>query len=367
MPVVDTFWYRLRPAHLVLFPASLLFGAVIAVRRTLYARGILASERLPVPVIVVGNISVGGTGKTPLCIWLAQRLAQHGYSPGIVMRGYGGTGAVQAVAADADPAAVGDEAVLLARRCDCPVWTGRKRVQAARALLAHHPSCNVIISDDGLQHYALQRDVEIVVVDGERRFGNGCLLPAGPLREPLRRLQAADAIVVNGGSVVAKLRARQYRMWLRGERLVNLLEPARSATAEAFAGQTVDALAAIGNPGRFFAHLRSLGLRIRPQPFPDHFAFTPDDLAFAGEGPLLMTEKDAVKCARFARENYWYLPIDAEVDAELERHIIEALKASHGREAAGNPRLPGHQGRPHPRQGRSAADLPASRSRLPDP
>lgn len=333
MPVIDTFWYRIRPAHVALFPASLLFGAVVAVRRALYANGMLPTERLPVPVIVVGNISVGGTGKTPLCIWLAGLLARHGWSPGIVTRGYGGSGAVQAVGGEADPRLAGDEAVLLARRSGCPVWAGRNRPAAARALLARHPACDILISDDGLQHYALQRDLEIVVVDGERRFGNGCLLPAGPLREPLRRLESADAVVINGGGPLARLRARQYGMRLCGERLVNLLDPARSIAPAAFAGQTVYAVAGIGNPARFFAHLRSLGLDIRPQPFPDHFAFSPADLAFAGDVPVLMTEKDAVKCTAFAQANHWCLPVDAQVDAELAQHIIDALKAMHGHQA----------------------------------
>jgi len=333
MHVTDNFWYRIRPAHLVLVPAALLFGAIVGTRRKLYAMGILRTERVPVPVIVVGNISVGGTGKTPLVIWLARLLSQHRFHPGIITRGYGGNSAVQAVAADADPARAGDEPVLLAQRSGCPVWTGRRRVHAARALLAAHPDCDVLISDDGLQHYALQRDLEIAVVDGERRFGNGFMLPAGPLREGVRRLESVDAVVINGGSLIAKVRARQYAMQLAGQRLVNVLDARRSADPETFAGQTVDAVAGIGNPARFFAHLRKLGLAIRPQPFPDHFAFTPDDLAFAGEGPVVMTEKDAVKCRAFARSNHWYLPVEAQVDAQLGHHIIDALKNLHGRQA----------------------------------
>jgi tetraacyldisaccharide 4'-kinase len=331
MAVIETFWYRIRPAHLVLYPASLLFGAVVAARRALYALGLLRSERVPVPVIVVGNVSVGGTGKTPLVLWLAQLLRQHGWSPGIVTRGYGGSTAIQEVGPGADPAQAGDEPVLLAQRSGCPVWAGRRRAQAARALLGTHPACNVLISDDGLQHYALARDLEIAVVDGERRFGNGLLLPAGPLRESVRRLESVHAVVINGGPVVAKLRARQYGMQLSGARLVNLRDPSRAVGPEAFAGTIVDAVAGIGNPSRFFAHLRALGLSVRPQPFPDHFAFSADDLAFARDGPVVMTEKDAVKCRAFAQPNHWYLPVEAQVDAELGRDLIDALKTNHGR------------------------------------
>ena len=336
MAVIDTFWYRIRPAHLVLYPASLLFGAIVAARRWLHARGMLRSERLPVPVIVVGNISVGGTGKTPLVIWLARTLARHGFKPGIVTRGHGGTTEVQPVAPQADPARAGDEPVLLAQRSGCPVYAGRRRVQAARALLAAHPGCDVLISDDGMQHYAMQRDLEIAVVDGQRQFGNGLLLPAGPLREPPRRLASVDAVVVNGGSLIARVRARQYAMELGGRQLVNLADPHRVETPSAFAGRILHAVAGIGNPGRFFAHLRALGLEVRPQPFPDHFAFTPDDLAFAGDDPVVMTEKDAVKCRAFARPGWWYLPVDAQVDAQLERDLILALEAlpPHGRQAA---------------------------------
>jgi tetraacyldisaccharide 4'-kinase len=335
MAIIDTFWYRIRPAHLALYPASLLFGAIVATRRWLHVRGILRSERLPVPVIVVGNISVGGTGKTPLVVWLARLLAQHGFRPGIITRGHGGTTDVQPVAPDSDPAHAGDEPVLLAQRGGCPVWAGRRRVQAARALLAAHPRCDVLISDDGLQHYAMQRDVEIAVVDGQRQFGNGLLLPAGPLREPLRRLGSVDAVVINGGNLIARVRARQYAMELLGQRLVNLLDAHRSEPPAAFAGRAVHAVAGIGNPQRFFAHLRALGLVVRPQPFPDHFAFTPEDLAFAGDDPVVMTEKDAVKCRAFARCSYWYLPVDAQVDAQLGADIIQALKAlhQHGRQA----------------------------------
>ncbi|MHB1292307.1 MAG: tetraacyldisaccharide 4'-kinase, partial [Sulfuricella sp.] len=193
-------WSRLTPWHVVLLPLSILFGLVAALRRVLYRAGLLRAIRLPVPVIVVGNISVGGTGKTPLVLWLADFLRQQGYHPGIVSRGYGGgTQGVVAVDIRSDPAVVGDEPLLLARKSACPVWVGRDRVAAGNALLRAHTECDVLVSDDGLQHYRLGRDLEIVVVDGERKFGNGLLLPAGPLREGVSHLRSVDAVVVNGG------------------------------------------------------------------------------------------------------------------------------------------------------------------------
>ena len=193
-------WGRLSLWHLLLVPLSWLFWLLTFLRRLGYRTGLLKTYRLPVPVIVVGNISIGGTGKTPLVTWLAQNLSQHGYHPGIISRGYGGnTSEVSAVGLDSNPEAVGDEPVLLARRAKCPVWIGRDRVKAAQSLLRTHPEVNVIISDDGLQHYRLQRDFEIAVVDSSRGFGNGRLLPAGPLRETPFRLETVDAVVMNGG------------------------------------------------------------------------------------------------------------------------------------------------------------------------
>ncbi len=332
MHFIDYFWSRLRPAHLVLFPLSLAFWAVTGLRRWLYRIGWLKSHRLPVPVIVVGNITVGGTGKTPLVLWLAQRLTEAGYHPGIVTRGYGGSEDVQEVPPDADPAGAGDEPLLLARRGPCPVWAGRDRAATGRALLAHHREVDVVISDDGLQHYRLARDVEIGVVDAQQQFGNGLLLPAGPLRERKARLRQVDAVVVNGGSVPHLPDAIGMR--LRGEVLVNLSDPTAARTAREFVGQTVHAVAGIGNPQRFFATLVDLGLEFTAHPFPDHYAFRPEDLDFPGADAILMTEKDAVKCAAFARPQLWFLPVEAEIDPPLERRILAKLKAHHGRQAA---------------------------------
>ena len=334
MRVLEHFWYRVRPAHFILYPLSLIFGTLAGMRRALYRLGWLHSERLPVPLIVVGNISVGGTGKTPLVIWLTDLLREQGYRPGIVTRGYGGTQTIQEVRPDSDPRAAGDEPVLLARRSKVPVFAGRKRLEAARAMLSAYPYCDVIISDDGLQHYALARAIEIAVVDGERRFGNGWLLPAGPLREPVRRLALVDAVVVNGNSVLPKVRAPQYAMAFRGTTFRNLLNPGFRASASDWRDRGLHAIAGIGNPQRFFAQLQQMGLNFRAHPFPDHFGFAADDLAFAGSDVLLMTEKDAVKCAAFARENWWFLPVDAEVDPTLGELILAKLRSLNGRQAA---------------------------------
>lgn len=332
MSVADRFWYRLRPAHLLLVPLSLVFALIVALRRNLFRWRLLKAHRLRTPVVVIGNISVGGTGKTPLVIWLAQALRARGYSPGIVTRGYGGSEEIAAVRADSDPRLCGDEALLLARRSGCPVWTGRDRAAAGARLLEAHADCDVVISDDGLQHYRLARDVELAVVDGERRFGNGLLLPAGPLREPLRRLREVDAVVINGAGDLDVPAAKCFRMQLHGDVLANLQDPRRRMKPGDFTGP-VHAVAGIGNPQRFFAHLRALGLDVRPNPFPDHHPFQASDLAFAGTEPVVMTEKDAVKCEGFAGNNLWFLPVEARVAEDLADYVDALLRKRNGRQA----------------------------------
>lgn len=329
---LERYWYRITPLHAVLFPLSLAFRAAVTVRRALYALGIARAARLPVPVVVVGNITVGGTGKTPLTLWLTRFLAEHGRAPGIVTRGYGGAlVAPRRVFADSDPFACGDEAVLLARRGGRPVWAGADRAATARALLAAHPECDVVVSDDGLQHYALARAAEIVVLDGARRCGNGLLLPAGPLREPLSRLAAVDALVVNGAPGQEAFGApgvpadRRFTMTLAGAVFYNLRDPRRKATREQFPRQRLHAVAGIGDPQRFFRHLEGLGLGFLAHPFPDHHAFGPADLAFAECDAVIMTEKDAVKCERFCDEKCWALAVDAQVDPRLGQLILQRL------------------------------------------
>lgn len=320
----------------MLFPLSILFGLVSALRRVLYRIGLLRAIRLPVPVIVVGNISVGGTGKTPLVLWLADFLRQQGYHPGIVSRGYGG-GIQGAVAVDirSDPAIVGDEPLLLAKKSGCPVWVGRDRVAAGNALLRAHPECDVLVSDDGLQHFRLDRDMEIAVVDGERKFGNGLLLPAGPLREGVSRLRSVDAVVVNGGSLKAAMLLRnEFEMSLEGEVFCNLRHPEMRAVAADFGGKKLHAVAGIGNPQRFFAHLRRLGLAFEEHAFPDHCVFRPQDLDYDDADALLMTEKDAVKCAGFADERYWALAVEAILPPAFGQTVLQKLRDIDGRQTA---------------------------------
>lgn len=324
-------WYRQGLWQLVLLPFSALFWLLSASRRVAFRYGLMASRSLPVPVIVVGNITVGGSGKTPLVLWLAQFLRKQGYRPGIVSRGYGSS-AVEACPVDPvdDPALKGDEPVLLARKSACPVWVGRNRAAVGRALLAAHPDCNVILCDDGLQHYRLRRNVEIAVVDGQRRFGNGRLLPAGPLREGMWRLSRVDAVVVNGGNALEGL-AAQYQMHLNGERLTNLRSGETRPAAD-LAGLKLHALAGIGHPQRFFDHLHGLGLDFVTHVFPDHHVYLPGDLDWPDAEALLMTEKDAVKCAAFADNRYWVLPVTAEMDPQFGPKILELLRKLDGRE-----------------------------------
>ena len=321
---LEAYWYRLSPLHLVLWPLSVVFGALAALRRFLYRAGLLASARVGVPVIVVGNINVGGTGKTPCVIWLAAWLLDHGFKPGIIARGYRGNArAPRPVTAASDPGAVGDEAVLLARRCACPVWVGNARVAAAQALLAAQPQCDVIISDDGLQHYALERDVELVVIDGERGCGNGMLLPAGPLREPVTRLARVDALVINGGTLfpqaILPSAVPAFDMRLEGATFYALRAPQQEVGPAHFAEQAVRAVAAIGNPQRFFNRLHELGITFTARAFPDHHAYTPADCAVGAQTAVIMTEKDAVKCERLAGagDHWWALRVDAVMDPGL--------------------------------------------------
>ena len=327
---LDRHWYRLSWLSILLLPLAAVFGCVVALRRTLYRTGALPSYRVPVPVIVVGNITAGGTGKTPLVLWLCEFLREQGYAPGIVSRGYGGRGDTMAVSHDSAPAIAGDEPVLLAQRSRCPVWIGRDRVAAARALIAANPGCNVILSDDGLQHYRLQRDFEIAVIDGSRGSGNGLPLPAGPLRESARRLAEVNAIVVTGSSHSSAANLPTFTMELEGSAFRNLLNPAFHQEASAFRGKRIVAVAGIGNPARFFDHLQRLGLSFAAHAFADHHAYIQADLEFSDADAIVMTEKDGIKCLRFARENHWVLPVNARVDMALGRLILEKMKTRHG-------------------------------------
>ncbi len=329
MAGLEQYWYRTSPVHLILIPASWLFGVLAALRRALYRLHILKSYALPVPVVVIGNISVGGTGKTPLTLALAQQLKGAGYRPLIVSRGFGGTLQQQAVIASSTAQQVGDEPLLMALRNICPVWVGRDRVATALLALKANPQCDVVLCDDGLQHYRLQRDVEIVVVDGARRFGNGYLLPAGPLREPVSRLNNVDAVVINSGNIIDN----QYIMKLSGRTFYNLLHPEKTATADDLKDLRSHAVAGIGHPQRFFDDLKSLGLNTISHAFPDHHPYAAHELAYPECDALLLTEKDAVKCAPFADERYWVLRVDARIEPALIEHLLRKI-ALHGRKTA---------------------------------
>ena len=328
-------WYR---PHLTLLTASLLplswlFGTVTALRRALYRAGILPRVRLTVPVIVIGNIAAGGTGKTPLVAWLVERLGMAGRRPGVISRGYGGS-AVQptAVRTGDDPQVVGDEPLLLARG-GVPVWIGRDRAATARSLLDAHPEVDVLVSDDGLQHYRLRRNIEIVVVDADRGFGNRRLLPAGPLREPVSRVSSADAVVLNGAASPGASTGEvpRFSMLLAGEVFRSLSDPTKTARAAFFADKRVQAIAGIGNPARFFASLRALGLTPECVAFPDHHRYRAADLVFPEADCIVMTDKDAIKCATLSDARMWTLPVTAEVEPGLIERILEKLN---GRQAA---------------------------------
>lgn len=310
-------WYRTSAVSLALWPFSLLFRAGVAARRGLYRAGVLAADRLPVPVVVVGNLVAGGAGKTPLTLWLAAALARRGYVPGIVSRGYGGTEPGPAeVPPGGDYRRYGDEPLLLAETSGVPVWIGRRRARAARALLAAHPERDLILCDDGLQHYALARDVEIAVTDA-RGHGNGFMLPSGPLREPASR--RVDALVANGAGP-------GYAMHLDPAGFHRVGGGATEAVdVAALAALRLHAVAGIGHPERFFATLRGLGLAFRPHAFPDHHAFTPRDLDFPDCDAVVMTEKDAVKCRGFARTDLYALRVTARVDESLADFLAERI------------------------------------------
>jgi len=313
------FWYRRGAIAWLLWPLSLVFGIGVALRRSLYFVRILKSAHPGVPVVVVGNITVGGSGKTPLAIWVAEFLKSKGWSPAILSRGYGAkVEAPRAATVASDAAEVGDEPIVLARRSGCPVWVGADRIAVAAALRAAHPDVNVLVLDDGLQHYRIRRDVEIAVVDA-RGLGNGFLLPAGPLREPRLRLRTVDAVVARGSAVTG------YAMKLEGEEMHRMTDARERRPLKAFAGQKVHAAAGIGDPNRFFLHLGAAGLKVIPHPFPDHHPFSARDLEFGDGLPVILTEKDAVKLRSAARPEWWVLPVSAKLDPGFGAWLLRKL------------------------------------------
>jgi tetraacyldisaccharide 4'-kinase len=321
---IEEAWRSRGTLSRLLLPLSFVFVVLAVIRRALYRAGLLTSVRLPVPVVVVGNITAGGAGKTPLVLWLVDELTRRGRHPGVISRGYGGSAAgVREVSHGDTPRVVGDEPLLIKRRAGCPVFVGRDRSAAGQALLAAHPECDLIICDDGLQHYRLARDVELAVVD-RRGFWNGWPMPAGPLREPVSRLKSVDAVVANGWDGVAN-----FRMTLQGDRFVPL-----AGNASFGEMKRLHAVAGIGEPQRFFDHLTALGLQFEPHPFPDHHAYVAGDLAFEGDA-ILTTEKDAVKFGDLAALPVWVLPVTATITSDSAPNLAQfVLEKIDGRPSA---------------------------------
>jgi tetraacyldisaccharide 4'-kinase len=326
-------WLRRGPLAIALWPLSLPFRGLAALRRLLFRTGVLASERLPVPVIVVGNIFIGGTGKTPLTIWLVEQLRAAGLRPGVISRGHGGEGesGPREVLPGSSAREVGDEPLLIAARTGCPVVVGRRRAQAGRHLLERHPEVDVLVTDDGLQHYALQRDVELVLFDG-RGVGNGWTLPAGPLREPASRRR--DVTVVNTPELTPALAravgGRPWQMRLAGDYAEQLRDTAQRVPLAELKGKRIVAAAGIGNPARFFTMLKQAGLQVRELPLPDHHDFLDDPFRGVDADLILITEKDAVKCRQLEHLNndprLWVVPVAAQIDPAMAAYIVEKCR-----------------------------------------
>ena len=316
-------WYEGGGLGWVLLPLSGVYALATAMRRLLYRAGVLRTHRASVPVIVIGNITAGGTGKTPAVIWLAQALKERDFSPGIVSRGYGGQESDSPMRVDGDSAAN-----VVARRSDCPVVVDANRVRAA-AMLADD-GVDVVIADDGLQHYRLWRDYEICVIDGARGLGNRRLLPAGPLRESPERLTRVDQLLVNGPMRVSGHLSVAEQNALEFELIATnacRLNGSLARPLERFAGSAVHAVAGIGNPPRFFDMLREHGIQVVEHAFPDHAALTTKDVDFGDDFPVFMTEKDAVKLGSAVNDKYWFIPVTLTMDPALALPLVEQIES----------------------------------------
>lgn len=320
---LENIWYNNGSGKELLLPLTGLYCLINQGQRWFQTRNL---PSLSCPVIVVGNITVGGTGKTPLTIYLVKLLQSMGYKPAIITRGYGGRAVYwpQSVVASSDPYMVGDEAVLMAISTGVPVYAGANRLASIKDCLDKH-DCDVIISDDGMQHYKMPRDIQIAVIDGERKLGNGLCLPAGPLREPKKRLAHCDFIIKNGGGW-DKAKSQWIEMIMAGTELMNLKQE-KIKPLKSFQAQTVNAVTGIGNPQRFYTTLENAGLKLIKHSFPDHYQFQQVDLEFDNTFPILMTEKDAVKCHSFASDKCWYLPVQARLDKHFDKQFIDLFKA----------------------------------------
>lgn len=322
-------WYQGAYWLYLLWPLYLVYSVVILLRKYLYRFHFFKSYRAKVPVVVVGNITLGGTGKSPLVAYLVESLTEMGFKPGVVSRGYGANISptdVREVSANSLVSDVGDEPLMLKRRVGCPIFVSPIRALAVQAL--EKKGCDIVITDDGLQHYALARDIEICVFDGERKWGNGHLLPMGPMREPLKRINTTDFVVMNGADWTGPKQSRiaAFRMDLEASNL-RALNAEQTLSLGALRGKEVDAIAGIGNPERFFNTLVMQGLLVEAHRFSDHHAYTQSDLCFDGDRSLIMTEKDAVKCQAFNLPEAWYLPVSAKLSGDLAAQIVTALKS----------------------------------------
>jgi len=313
--MIEKIWYKHSILSYLLLPFSWLFWLIIFIRRWLYRLHLKKTYHFPVPIIVVGNITVGGTGKTPLVIWLADLLMQQGFHPGIVSRGYKATKLSQPklVTANDEAFEVGDEPLIMARRAKCPVVIFPNRPKAIKSLIEKY-NCDIIISDDGLQHYSMARNIEIAVIDGQRKFGNGFLLPAGPLRESISRLKSVDFVIYN----TIDMHLHPAIM------LTKVNDPSKHIKVDELCGKKIHACAGIGNPQRFFDTLRQLNLQIIEHPFSDHYNFKSSDIDY-GDEIVIMTEKDAVKCTSFVHNNHWFLPVTAELTPEFTNKLLSRL------------------------------------------
>lgn len=319
-------WYDDAVSGLILLPLSGLYWIVLQIRRLLFRYGMIRIQKVAAPVVIVGNITAGGTGKTPTVLWLVEELRARGFTPGIVSRGYGGSHSGTSMRVDADSAAsvVGDEPVLLAKRGQCPVAVDSDRVRAANMLI--EDGVDVIIADDGLQHMRLHRDYEICVIDASRGLGNKRLLPAGPLRESARRLQSVDLILSNGGTSdlgALEIDATGFELQAGDATRLNA---SLARPLQGFKGTTVHAVAGIGNPDRFYDLLRGYGIQVIEHSLKDHAALTFSQLNFGDDFNVFMTEKDAVKLQRNANDKFWYVPVDLKIDSNISTNLINDIE-----------------------------------------
>ncbi len=320
MKSIDQFWYSQNPVAWLLLPLSFVFCLLSISRRVLYKIKLLKSYQAPLPVIIVGNITVGGTGKTPLIIALVKQLQQKGLKPGVISRGYGSQAEQYPYQVNDSSSAkqAGDEPLLIFKRTQCPVVIGANRRKDIEYLLAHN-DCDIILSDDGLQHYALARNIEIAVIDSKRHFGNGFCLPAGPLRERPSRLNSVDMVIYNSGH-------QAINMQIKAGRIQSLF----TTSNDTLAPQKVHAVAGIGHPQRFFDLLKAMGFEIIEHVFHDHYAYQQNDLLFHDDLPVLMTEKDAVKCLEFNLPRHWFLPIEVHLSADAQQQFEQLLQDCNG-------------------------------------